>query len=96
MRVQARSTPWRTTNRLIHGITAVVLAHIGEVDARRLYLPLAYRTMHEYCLHELHLSEDAAYKRIQAARTARRFPAIFPPWPRGACISARCACSALT
>ena len=33
--------------------------------------------MFAYCLGELRLSEETAYKRIQAARTARRFPAIF-------------------
>jgi hypothetical protein len=33
--------------------------------------------MHVYCVRVLHLSEDAAYKRIRAARAARRFPAIF-------------------
>jgi hypothetical protein len=33
--------------------------------------------MYSYCVAELHLSEDAAYKRIQAARAARQFPAIF-------------------
>ncbi len=58
------------------GTTAEMLAHIAEVDARRLYLPAAYPSMREYCVHELHLSEDAAYKRIQAARKAREFPAI--------------------
>jgi len=57
--------------------TAVLLAHIAECDARRLYLPAAYPSMFAYCVHELHLSEDAAYKRIQAARAARRFPVIF-------------------
>ena len=57
--------------------TAMLLAHIAEFDARRLYLPAAYPSMYAYCVHELHLSEDAAYKRIQAARVARRFPAIF-------------------
>lgn len=57
--------------------TAALLAHIAEVDARRLYLPAAYPSMYAYCVHELRLSEDAAYKRIQAARTARQFPAIF-------------------
>ncbi|MEK7824716.1 MAG: hypothetical protein AAB290_06725 [Candidatus Eisenbacteria bacterium] len=57
--------------------TAALLAHIAEVDARRLYLPAAYPSMYAYCVHELRLSEDAAFKRIQAARTARRFPAIF-------------------
>src|SRR6059036_331434 len=57
--------------------TAALLAHLAEVDARKLYLPAAYPSMFAYCVHELRLSEDAAYKRIQAARAARRFPAIF-------------------
>src|SRR5712671_7030266 len=57
--------------------TAALLAHIAEVDARRLYLPAGYSSMHAYCVDELRLSEDAAYKRIQAARAARRFPALF-------------------
>ena len=33
--------------------------------------------MHAYCVEELGLSEDAAYKRIQAARAGRQFPALF-------------------
>jgi hypothetical protein len=57
--------------------TATLLAHIGEVDARRLYVPAGYPSMHAYCVDELRLSEDAAYKRIQAARAARQFPALF-------------------
>jgi 5-methylcytosine-specific restriction endonuclease McrA len=57
--------------------TAALLAHIAEVDVRRLYLPAGYESMHAYCVDELHLSEDAAYKRIQAARSARQFPALF-------------------
>src|SRR5512144_1435993 len=57
--------------------TASLLAHIAEVDARRLYAPAGYPSMHAFCLEELRLSEDAAYKRIQAARAARRFPALF-------------------
>ena len=57
--------------------TADVAAHIAEVDDRKLYLPAAYPSMYLYCVHELHLSEDAACKRIAAARAARQFPAIF-------------------
>jgi hypothetical protein len=57
--------------------TAGLLARIAEVDARRLYLPAGYPSMYLYCVHELRLSEDAAYKRIRVARTARRFPVIF-------------------
>src|SRR5215831_1400408 len=52
--------------------TADLLAHIAEVDQRRLYAPAGYPSMKTYCLGELHLSEDAASKRIQAARIARR------------------------
>src|SRR6266705_2093135 len=57
--------------------TARLLAHLAECDARRLYLPAAYPSLFAYCVHELRLSEDAAYKRIQAARVARRFPGVF-------------------
>jgi hypothetical protein len=57
--------------------TAILLAHIAEFDARKLYLPAAHPSMFSYCVGELRLSEDAAYKRIQSARAARKFPAIF-------------------
>jgi 5-methylcytosine-specific restriction endonuclease McrA len=57
--------------------TASLLAHIAEFDSRHLYAPAGYSTMREYCIAQLHLSEDAASKRIYAARTARRLPVIF-------------------
>jgi 5-methylcytosine-specific restriction endonuclease McrA len=57
--------------------TAVLLAHIAEADARRLYLQAGHPSMFAYCVDELRLSEDAAYKRIQAARVARAHPVIF-------------------
>ncbi|MBI5711248.1 MAG: HNH endonuclease, partial [Candidatus Eisenbacteria bacterium] len=57
--------------------TAALLAHLAEVDARRLYAPAGHPSMFSYCVHQLHLSEEAAFKRIHAARTARRFPALF-------------------
>src|SRR3989449_7180187 len=57
--------------------TAALLAHIAEFDARRLYVPAGFPSMYLYCVHELHLSEEAARKRIHAARTARQFSAIF-------------------
>ena len=72
---------------LLHGLaalvaqdrstTAALLAHIAEVDERRLHLPAGYGSMFAYCVGELRLCEQAAAKRIRAARTARRFPAIF-------------------
>ena len=60
-----------------HGITAVLLAHIAEVDVRRLYLACGHASMHAYCVGELGFSDDASFKRIQAARAARRFPVLF-------------------
>src|SRR5437867_12339405 len=63
--------------------TAALLAHIAEVDARRLYLPAAHPSMYAYCIQELHLSEASAYKRIQAARAARKFPPIFEALAEG-------------
>src|SRR5262245_33436001 len=59
------------------GASAEALAYVAEFDARRLYLSDGHPSMFAYCLHEMHYSEDAAYKRIQAARAARRFAAIF-------------------
>src|SRR5262245_38522069 len=57
--------------------TAELLAHLAEVDARRLYLPAGYPSMHAYCIEELRLSENAANKRIRVARKAREVPALF-------------------
>jgi len=57
--------------------TAELLAHLAEVDARRLYLPAAYPSMYAWCVGKLGLGEQAAFKRIRVARAARRFPAIY-------------------
>jgi hypothetical protein len=62
--------------------TAELLAHISEVDARRLWVPAGHPSMQAYCVEELHLSEDCARKRIHAANVARRIPAV-PPGARG-------------
>jgi hypothetical protein len=65
--------------RLIHaerGATADVVACIAEFDLRRLYLPQGFSSMFVYCRDHLHLGEGAAYRRIEAARSSRRFPEI--------------------
>jgi hypothetical protein len=76
----------RELNHLVsqeRGTTAALLAHMAEVDARRLYLPAAYPSMFAYCVGELRLSEDSAFKRIQVARAGRRFPALFEALAEG-------------
>jgi hypothetical protein len=56
--------------------TARLIASLVEVDARRLYLGEGCSSLFTYCTQVLHLSEHAAYGRIEAARAARRFPRI--------------------
>ena len=60
-----------------NGCTALMLAYLGEMDARRLYAPAGYPSMFAWLVEEVHLGEETACKRIRAARTARQFPAIF-------------------
>ncbi len=54
----------------------VVVAHIAEVDARRLYAREGSPSMFQYCLDVLHLSESEAYRRIAAARLSRSYPVL--------------------
>lgn len=56
---------------------ASLLAHIAEFDRRRLFLPTRFPSTFRYCVGELRMSEDMAYKRVHVARAARRFPIVF-------------------
>ncbi len=58
-------------------ITALVLAHLAEIDARGAYRQWACATLVSYCVYELRLSEDEAQRRCRAARVARQFPILF-------------------
>ena len=57
-------------------LSARMLVHLGEVDARGLFREYAYASMFAYCVGELHMSEAEAYLRIQAARLGKQFPLI--------------------
>lgn len=59
-------------------LTARLLVHLGEMDARGLYREHAFDSMFAYAVKELHMSEAEAYLRIQAARLAREYPIILP------------------
>lgn len=54
--------------------TARLIALLAQLDARRLYLRAGCSSLFAYCTQALHLSEHAAYGRIEAARAARKFP----------------------
>ena len=62
--------------------TADVLAHLAEIDARKLHAPQGYSSLFTYAV-SLGLSESAAYKRIQCARLCRRLPVVFEVVARG-------------
>ena len=64
--------------------TVQLVAHLAEMDARRLYLGEGCSSLFTYCTQILRLSEHAAYARIEAARAARRFPAILRAVANGA------------
>ena len=53
-----------------------IVAHIAEVDARRLYAREAAPSMFAYCTETLHLSEAEAYLRIAVARASRMHPVL--------------------
>ena len=56
--------------------TAALVALLAEVEARRLHLADGCSSLFAYCTERLHLSEHAAYHRIEAARAVRAFPVI--------------------
>ena len=57
-------------------IEADIVAHIAEVDERRLYARAAFPSMFAYGTEVLHLSEAEAYLRISAARASREHPML--------------------
>jgi hypothetical protein len=63
--------------------TAALVRSLMELDVRRLYLGEGYSSLFTYCTQALHLAEGAAYNRIEAARAARRFPAILAALDEG-------------
>ena len=58
------------------GATVELVAHLAELIGRKTDLGEGWGPVYEHCRAHLHLSEDAAYNRVAAARAVRRFPAI--------------------
>ena len=54
---------------------AEVIAHLAEVERRRLYLTEACSSMYTFCIERLGYSENEAYTRLQVARLCSQFPA---------------------
>ena len=56
--------------------TVDLIAHLAELDTRKLYRREGYGSLFRYCTDALRLSEHAAYNRIEAARVAQAFPVV--------------------
>ena len=75
-----------------NALNADALAHLAELDERRLYLELGFSSLFAYCVESLGMDESSAGRRITAARVCRRFPAVFERVASGALsLSALCA-----
>jgi hypothetical protein len=64
--------------RRFRRVEAQLVAHIGEVDVRKLYRHEACSSMFTYCTQILQLSEAESYQRISAARSAQTVRAMAP------------------
>jgi len=56
--------------------TVELLQLLMEIERRDLHLALGHSSLFVYCTRILRLSEQSAYRRITAARAARRFPRL--------------------
>ena len=57
-------------------LTARLLLHLGEVEARGLYRDRGFSSMFEYAVEAHHMSPDEAYLRLKTAKLAREFPLV--------------------
>jgi hypothetical protein len=54
----------------------LLVAHLAEMERRKIYLAEGWGSLFGYCTGALRLSEHAAYTRIEGAKAARRFPVV--------------------
>ena len=59
-----------------HVMVAQLIAHLTEVARRNLHLQLGHRSLFDYCVKRLGLSEGCAALRIQVSRVCCRHPSI--------------------
>ncbi len=55
---------------------ALLIAHIAEMSRRKAALERGYKSLFEYCVRRLNLSEGSVALRLQVANVSRRFPQL--------------------
>ncbi|TDI45834.1 MAG: hypothetical protein E2P02_06380 [Acidobacteria bacterium] len=69
----------RSAEKLVLGentTLAKLIAHLAEMSSRKTALKLGYKSLYEYCITGLNLSEGAVPTRIHVANVSRRFPQL--------------------
>jgi hypothetical protein len=64
-------------------IVARLISYLVEVEERRLHLNVAASSLYDFCTRKLRWSEGESFRRINAARLAKRFPQIIGMLERG-------------
>jgi len=57
-------------------IVVLVIAHLDEIERRRLYCDFGYSSLWNYATKELGYSENQAYRRINAMRMSQKIPEV--------------------
>src|SRR5450432_4154391 len=60
-----------------------LLAHLAELDERRLYLDLGFTSLFAYCTEALGFCKSSAGRRVAVARVCKRYPEAFGRVARG-------------
>jgi hypothetical protein len=58
-------------------LTAKLVAHLAEIEERRLHLLAGFSSMFDFCQKKFGMGEGEAFRRILAARLGRRFPVVY-------------------
>ncbi len=59
-----------------HRITAALVAHLAEIDGRRIHLRESYSSLYDFCTNKLEMSSGPACRHINGARLAQQFPVV--------------------
>ena len=62
---------------------AYVIVHLVEIRRRNLHLEFGYKSLFDYCVRELRLSEGSVWYRLQVAKVALRFPQVLEALVKG-------------
>ena len=57
-------------------VEARIVAHLAEVEARRLHLLAGFSSLYDYCRKRVGLTDYEAFARLAAARVASRYPLV--------------------